>query len=140
MLYVSPLPRNVYLLGDGLLFHDIIARMLTSVTNLRVIKRVYDGESAFFADLDGCRPDVVLLTETDRYSCEQILALLSRTPLPVDLRIIVMSMRHKDIQIVDRPAGWNHEYTAPPPTLQEIDDWKELFDLVSGKPLRRTDD
>jgi hypothetical protein len=133
MLCISPLPRSVYLLGDGMLFDEIIANMLTSVANLRVIKRVYDGESAFMTDVSGCRPDVILLTETDRYDSEEMLTLLSRMPLSDDLRIIVLSMKHENVQILDRPARWQHHRAGVSHTLLDMDDWDELFDLVTGK-------
>lgn len=129
----SPLPRNVFLLGDGMLFDDIIVQMLTSVTNLRVIKRVYEGEAAFFDDLNGCRPDVILLTETDRFNCEQLMALLSRTSLLVDLRIIVLSIKHNNVQILDRLAGWDNTRASVLHTLPGMDDWNELLDLVIGE-------
>ena len=133
MLYTSPLPRKVYLLGDGMLFDDIIVNMLTSVNNLRVIKRVYDSESAFVTDVNGCHPDVILLTETDQYSSEHLLALLSQIPLAGDLRTMVISMEHKNIQILDRPAGWRRDQASFSHTLLDIDDWNALLELVTGK-------
>ena len=129
----------VYLLGDGMLFDDIIANMLTSVSNLRVIKRVYDNESVFVSDVNGHRPDVVLLIETDRYSSERILALLSQVQLSADLRIMVISMEHKNIQILDRPAERVHIRASVSHTLLDIDDWNELLDLVTGKRFCRVD-
>jgi len=139
MLYTSPLPRKVYLLGDGMLFDDILVHMLTSLTNLRVIKRVYDSESAFITDVNGLHPDVILLTETDRYSSEQMLALLSQIPLSTDLRTMVISMEHKNIQILDRPAGWDHIQPGVSHILLGMDDWNELLDLVTGKRFCRVD-
>ena len=73
---------GIYLLGDGMLFDEMIANMLTSVANLRVIKRAYEGESAFVTDVSGCRPDVILLTETDRYDSEEMLTLLPGCRFP----------------------------------------------------------
>jgi hypothetical protein len=136
MPYSSPLLRSVYILGDGMLFEDIIAHMLTSVANLRVIQQVYKGEALFLTEVSGYCPDVILLTETDRFSTEQMLNLLSRMPLVSDLRIIVMSMKHGNIQILDRPVGGNHAWVGDRNILQNIDDWNEVFDLVTGKQLR----
>ena len=139
MTYVSPLPRSVYILGNGLLFDEILAHMLASITDLRIIKRIYVGESAFLSDVNECHPDVILLTETDLYSNEQILSLLSQLSLPVDLRVIVVSMEHKNIQILDRPAGWDHTRAGVSHILLGMDNWNELFDLVTGKRFCRVD-
>ena len=136
MAYMSPLPRSVYILGDGKLFDDIIANMLTSVPNLRVIKRVYASDAAFLTEVNGYRPDVILLTETNQFSIEQMLILLSRMPRTTDLRIIVRSVEHKNVQILDRPAGWKNHWNGVPHTLQGVDNWNELLDLVAGKQLR----
>ena len=136
MAYMSPLPRNVYILGDGKLFDDIIANMLTSVPNLRVIKRVYASDAVFLIEVNRYRPDVILLTETNQFSIEQMLILLSRMPLATDLRIIVISVEHKNIQILDRPAGRKNRWNGVPRTLQGVDNWNELLDLVAGKQLR----
>jgi hypothetical protein len=135
----SPFLRSVYILGDGMLFDDIIAHMLSSVGNLRVIKRVYQGESAFVIDVNKYRPDVILLTETDRYSGEQMLSLPSQMQLSADLRVIVISMEHKNIQILDRPAGWGQISAGVSHTLLDIDNWNDLLDLVTGKRFCRVD-
>lgn len=79
--------------------------MLTSIANLRVIRQVYKGDALFLIEVSGYCLDVILLTETDRFSPEQMLNLLSRMPLVFDLRIIVMSMKYGNIQILDRPVG-----------------------------------
>jgi hypothetical protein len=139
MLYKNSMTRSVYILGDGLLFDNIIEHMLASLTEIRVIKRNYTGEAALVDDVRGCRPDVVMLSETKRYNSEQILEVLSRMPLPVDLRVIVMSMQHMNIQILDRPAGWTLSRSGVAHTLLEIDEWDELFDLVTGERFGRVD-
>ena len=136
MAYESPLPRRIYILGDGLLFDDIIAHMLASVTNLRVIRRVYAGESTVVSEVEASQPDIVLLTETDRYNREQMLGFLSQLSLETDLRIMVMSVEHQDIRILDRPARADHRWSGTPHTIQGVDDWNELFDLIAGKQLR----
>ena len=135
MTYVAPFPRCVYILGDGLLFDDIIARMLASVANLRVIKQVYAGEAALLTEVNGYCPDVILLTESNRYSIEQILVPLSRMPRSTALRVIVMSMKHENVQVLDRPAGRIHTRAGALHTIQGVDAWSELFDLVTGKQL-----
>ena len=136
MAYESPLPRSVYILGDGLLFDDIIAHMLASATRLRVIKRVFASESLFVSEVLGCRPDVVVVAEPGRYSTDKILGLLSQVPYPTELRIIVMSMEHEIIKILDRPAGRNRERAGGPYTIHGLADWNALIDLVSGKQVQ----
>jgi hypothetical protein len=136
MPYSPPLLRSVYILGDGMLFDEIIAHMLTSVANLRVIRQVYKGDALFLTEVSGYCPDVILLTETDRFSTEQMLNLLSRMPVASDLRIIVMSMKHRNIQILDRPARGNHARVGGRNILQNLDNWNEVLDLVTGKQLR----
>jgi hypothetical protein len=135
MTYQAPFPRCVYILGDGLLFDDIIAHMLASVTNLRVIKQVYAGESALLTEVNEYGPDVILLTESDRYSIGQILASLSRMSLSTDLRVIVMSMKHEIVQVLERPAGQIHTRAAAQHTIQGVGAWSELVELVAGKQL-----
>jgi hypothetical protein len=135
MAYRSALPRSVYILGDGLLFDDIIAHMLTSVSNLRVIQRVYTDDNLILTDVNEYHPDVILLTETNRFSVEQILVLLLKMPRVTDLRIIVMSVMHNNVQILDRSAVRNNTWADIPHAIQEIDDWNDLFDLVAGRQL-----
>jgi hypothetical protein len=135
MSYLSLVPRSVYLLGDGLLFDEIIAHMLTSAANLRVITQAYAGESVLLADIYEYRPDVILLNETDRFGCEEMLELLPRMPLVADLRVIVISLTHESIRIWDQPAGWNNKSTGVSNTLQGVENWNALLDLVDGKQL-----
>ena len=136
MAYESPVPRRVYILGDGLLFDEIIVHMLASATNLRVIKRIYAGESALAAEVKAYQPDVVLLAETDRYNSEQMLGILSQLSLETDLRILVMSMKHGEIRILDRPATGDNRWFGFPYAIQGVENWNELFDLIAGKQVR----
>lgn len=135
MSYLSPSPRSVYILGDGLLFDEIIAHMLSSNANLRVINRVYIDEGSFLSDLNWYHPDVIFLNETDRFNGKRILALLSQITLTVKLRVIVMSLNNNNIHIYDRPANQKGRGRGVPYTLKEIANWNEMFDLIDGKQL-----
>ena len=135
MSYSSGLPRSVYILGDGLLFDEIIAHMLISDASLRVIRRVFVDDATFLTDVNWCHPDVIVLNETDLFSCKRMLALLHQISLATDLRVIVMSLNNNSIDIFDQPADQMNKWAGVPYTLMETGGWNEIFDLVGGRQL-----
>jgi hypothetical protein len=132
-----PSPRSVYILGDGLLFDDLIAQMLVPADNLRVIKRIYSGEATFVTDVNKWSPNVIFLNESARFNCEKLIALLSRIPLTRDLRIIIISLNHENIRILDQPAGTTAAGSVVLHIIPGIKDRNELLDLVTGKQLSK---
>jgi hypothetical protein len=135
MSYSPPLSRCVYILGDGLLFDEIIAHMLTSITCLRVISRVYDSETVFLTDVDLHQPDVILLNESELFDFEQILASLLKVSLTTDLRVILVGLNDNIINIYDLPACQKNRWSAVPPVRMVITSSNELLDLVGGRQL-----
>jgi hypothetical protein len=135
MSYLSRFSRSVYVLGDGLLFDEVITHMLVSDARLRVIRSRYAGDAAFLTDVSLSQPDVVLMTETQLFSCDRILALLSQISREADLKVIFVKHDNNFIQIFDLPAGRTHPRTGVTPTLKRITSWNELLDLIEGKPL-----
>jgi hypothetical protein len=130
----SPFSPTVYVPGTGLLFDEIIRHMLISDSRLRVIHRVYAGESAFLTDVGLCHPDVILLNETDLLTGKRMLALLSQILLTTKLRVIVVSLDSNNVHIFDQPADPMNRQIGIPHTIKKITDWDELFDLVEESP------
>lgn len=128
------LSPTVYNLGSGLLFDEIIAYMLTSDRRLRVINRVYAGESALLSDVSLCHPDVILLNETDQLSGKHLLALLSQISLTPHLRVIVLSLDSTNVHIFDQRANQLNRQAEIPHTVKKITDWNELFEIVCRRP------
>ena len=135
MSYLVPWQRSVYLLGDGFLFDEIITHMLTSDSNVRVIRRVYEDQTAFQTDVSWLQPDVIVLIETDRLNCHALLALLSDVSLIADVRVIAMSLKSNLIKIVDQPADPVDSWAGAAYTLKQVVDWNDVFDLVGGRQL-----
>ncbi len=137
MSHTFPLPRNVYILGDGLLFDEIIAHMLASANDLRVFKRIYRDEFAFLTDVRECNPNVIFLNESARFNCEQLIVMLSQTPLRSNVRIITLSLSHEKIRILDQPAGRVGIRANVLQSIKGIKNRNELLDLVAGRQLPR---
>jgi hypothetical protein len=135
MSHPSSLPRSVYILGDGLLFNEIIANMLTSDTSLRVIRSIYVDEAAFLTDVSLSRPDVILLSESHLFRCERMLALLSQISLAASLRVILIRHDINFIDIFDLPADRTNRRPGVTRTLKRIMGWNELLDLIGGRPF-----
>jgi hypothetical protein len=129
----SPLSPCVYILGDGLLFDEIITHMLTLDTRLRVISRIYAGEAVFLTDVNLHQPDVILLNESELFDLEQILTWLSKISLTTDLRVILMGLNDNIISIYDLPACKANRWSAVPPVRMVITSSNELLDLVGGR-------
>ncbi|HEU0294843.1 MAG TPA: hypothetical protein VFR47_19025 [Anaerolineales bacterium] len=135
MSYPSSVQRSVYVLGDGLLFDEIIANMLTSEAGLRVIRSVYIDDAAFLTDVSLSRPDVILLSESHLYRCERFLALLSQISLPARLRVLLIKHDNNFIDIFDLPADRTYWGAGVTRTLKRIMGWNELLDLIGGRPF-----
>jgi hypothetical protein len=135
MPYSSPLPRCVYILGDGLLFDEIITHMLILNTRLRVISRVYHGEAVFLTEVNLHQPDVILLNQSELFDFDQILALLSTVSLTTDLRVIRLGMNDNMISIYDLPACQKSRWSAVHPVRRVIASSNELLDLVGGRQV-----
>ncbi len=137
MSHPFPLPRNVYILGDGLLFDEIIAHMLASANDLRVFKRIYRDEFVFLTDVREFNPNVIFLNESAQFNCEQLIVMLSQTPLRSNVRIITLSLSHEKIRILDQPAGQVGARANTLQTINRIKNRNELLDLVAGRQLPR---
>jgi hypothetical protein len=135
MAYSTPLSRCVYILGDGLLFDEIITHMLTLDTRLRVISRIYDGEAVFLTDVNLHQPDVILLNESELFDFEQILPSLLKVSLTTELRVILVGLNDNIISIYDLPACKANRRSAVPPVRRVITSSNELLDLVGGRQL-----
>jgi|SRR5215216_28870 len=99
MSHLSHWLRRVYILGEGLLFDEIIAHMLASDSNLRLIRRVYMEDAGFLTDVSWLHPEVILLNGIERFTCTRMLALLFQISLATDLRVITISLKNNDINI-----------------------------------------
>ena len=135
MSHFSPLPRTVYILGDGLLFDEVITHMLSSNAAIRVINRVYGHPVSFLIDVGSYHPDVILLNETAGFNGNGMLSLLAQISLPKDLRVILISLDDNKIQIVDRPADSTKGDRGISHTDMQITNWDEMLRLISRGQL-----
>lgn len=132
---ISHLPRTVYVLGDGLLFDDIILCMLSFDPKVQVIHKVYNDAASFPAELSLYPPDVILLNETHRFDRNRLLALLSQVSPTANLRVIVMSLDDNKVHIYDQPADPMSRQAGVLHGLMAVSSWDELFDLIRGRQL-----
>ena len=133
MSYLSILSRCAYILGDGQLFDELIAHLLTLDADLRVIRRVYESDAEFLDDLSLHQPDVIVLSESRLFEFEQILVLLSGISRTISLRVIRVGMNDNDIALYDLPPRSGYRWTAIPPVHISITNSSELIDLVGGR-------
>jgi hypothetical protein len=135
MPYPIQVPRSVYVLGDGLLFDEIIANMLTSDARLRVIRGFYVEDAAFLTLVCLCQPEVILLNESDLLRCERIRTVLPQISPAADLRVIVIRPDNNFVHIFDWGARQANRRTGATLTLKRITGWNEMLDLVGGRRL-----
>lgn len=135
MPYPASVPRSVYVLGDGMLFDEIIANMLRSDTRLRVIRGPYVEDAAFLTLVCLCQPDLILLNELDLLRCERIRTVLLQISPAADLRVIVIRPDNNFVHIFDWGASQASRRTGATLTFKRITGWDEMLDLIGGRRL-----
>lgn len=104
MLDSTLIQKQVFIVGDGSLFDEGLARLLTRAASLTVSHVVYSDEIAFLNSIKRHQPEAILLCESGTLDTEQILDAISTDPLLIGLCILVVRLSDPVIDIYKRPT------------------------------------
>jgi hypothetical protein len=95
--------QHVFLIGEGLMFDEIVAHLLTPEPDLLVSHATYSDNPAFLNVVEGNRPNVILICDSGALNSARMLALVSSHPLTTGLRTIVIRFSNQVVDIYAKP-------------------------------------
>lgn len=104
MLDSISIQHRIFIVGDGSLFDEGLAKMVRFSTSLRVSHIVYSNEVAFLNLIKRDQPDMILLCESGALDTEQILDSISINVLMIGLCIFVVHLGNYTIDAYERPS------------------------------------
>jgi hypothetical protein len=103
MLQSNITQQRIFLVGEGLLFDEIVTQLLTFGTDLLVSRAIYSDNLAFLNIIEGNRPDAMLICDSGALDPARILALVSSHPLTTGLRTVVARLDNNVLDVYARP-------------------------------------
>ena len=104
MLDMQPTQKCVTIIGNGSLFDEGIAELLTRGTPFRVSHIVFSQDGAFLNLIKRVQPDAILICESGTLGIEPILDSLSTDPIAIGLLILAIRLSHPVIEVYERPG------------------------------------
>ena len=103
MLELKSAQRRIFMVGDGSLFDDGLAKMVRFSTNLRVSHIVYSNELVLLNLIEHEQPNMILLSESGGLDIEQILEAITVNTLIIGLCIFVVHLGNFTMDAYERP-------------------------------------
>jgi len=99
----NSMPQRIFIIGNGTLFDQGLAKMVRFNTTLQVSHIVYSNEVALLKLIKRGQPDLILLCESGVLDTEQILDSISINTLMIGLCIFVVHLGSYTIDAYERP-------------------------------------
>ena len=100
----SNINQRVMILGDGSLFDDGVAKMLTHRTDLLLSRAIYSNDRASLDNINSDEPDVILVCESGSLQAARVFDLVSSHLIVTGLRMVVIRLRNNVIDVYPRPT------------------------------------
>ena len=97
--------QSIFIVGNGSLFDDGLAKIVRFSTTLRVSHIIYSNEAALLNLIKREQPDMILLTELGVLDIDQILDSISINTLIIGLCIFVVHLGNFTIDAYERPGA-----------------------------------
>lgn len=103
MLQSNVTQQRISVVGEGSLFDEGVAHLLTHKTDLLVSRAIYSDDLAFLEIIKRDRPDVMLVCESGLLDTVRILILVLSPPIVMRLRIVIVQLASNVIDVYARP-------------------------------------
>ena len=104
MLDLKSSPRRIFIVGDGSLFDEGLAKMVRFSTTLLVSHIVFSNEDVLLNLIERKQPDMILLSESGGLDIEQILESITINTLIIGLCIFVVHLGNFKLDAYERPG------------------------------------
>jgi hypothetical protein len=104
MLDLKSSPQRIFIVGNGSLFDEGLAKIVRFSTTLRVSHIVYSNEIELLRLIERKQPDMILLSESGTLDIEQILDAITINTLIIGLCIFVVHLGDYTIDAYERPG------------------------------------
>jgi hypothetical protein len=105
MLDLNLKQQRIFIVGNGSLFDEGLAKLVRFNTTLRVSHIVYSNEAALLNLIERDQPEIVLLCETGALDTDQILDLISINVLIIGLCIFVVRLSSFTVDAYEFPIS-----------------------------------
>jgi hypothetical protein len=99
MLHSSFPRQRVVIIGEGAQFDESVTQLLINKTNMIVAHATDADKEALLNNIKLHRPNVILVCESESLSAAHILDLFSSNPVGTGLRVIIVRLPNKVIDI-----------------------------------------
>ena len=125
----SNFTQRVIIVGDGSLFDEGIAKMLTNRTHLLLSRAICSNDFISLDNINSDQLDVILICESDLLEAAHIFDLVLSHPMAKGLRIVVIRLRNNVIDVYPRKTFVAGKISAKPRriTARTCDDLVSAF-------------
>lgn len=95
--------KHVFIVGNGSLFDEGIAELLTRDSHLMVSHIIYPEDGTFLEVIKRGQPDAILICEADTLEVEEIIDSISIDPIAIGLCILAVRLSSPVIEVYEKP-------------------------------------
>jgi len=124
----SNFAHSVMIVGNGSLFDEGVAEMLTRRTDCVLSRSTYSDDFASLDNIGSDQLDVILVCESGSLKATRIFALVSTRPMVTGPRVVVIRLRNNVIDVYPRPTFVSGKISGKPRRITAM----TCDDLVSA--------
>jgi hypothetical protein len=132
MLDLNITKKRLFIVGEGSVFDEGIAELLTRGSHLMVSHIIYSDDITFLKIIKRDLPDAILLCETDTLEIESLIDSISIDPIAIGLCILAVRLSNPVIEVYEEPilSAGKISYKRRSIIANTAND---LIQMVSGK-------